>query len=177
MLTHTLPADFAEAMSASDAAGVAAAFGAAAFFAGEAAGAIVLVAAGAGAAAGAGLGAGVGVAAGAAIEFAAGAEGAVAAAAAPELDFLLFLEGVLLAEASAAGVLPEAASVVLLAAEDFLASAAGAEDASVASPFLLFLDVDDFFVPDVSVAAAELSVPAAAAFLDFFDFLVVVVEL
>jgi hypothetical protein len=176
MLTQTLPADFAEAMSASDAAGVAAAFGAAAFFAGEAAGAIVLVAAGAGAA-GAGLGAGVGVAAGAAIEFAAGAEGAVAAAAAPELDFLLFLEGVLVAEASAAGVLPEAASVVLLAAEDFLASAAGAEDASVASPFLLFLDVDDFFVPDVSVAAAELSVPAAAAFLDFFDFLVVVVEL
>jgi hypothetical protein len=169
MLTQTLPADFAEAMSASDAAGVAPAFGAAAFFAGEAAGA--------GAAAGAGLGAGVGVAAGAAIEFAAGAEGAVAAAAAPELDFLLFLEGVLLAEASAAGVLPEAASVVLLAAEDFLASAAGAEDASVASPFLLFLDVDDFFVPDVSVAAAELSVPAAAAFLDFFDFLVVVVEL
>jgi hypothetical protein len=59
--------------------------------------------------------------------------------------------------------------------EDFVASAAGAEDAPVAL-FLLFFDAVEV-VAGVPAVVEELSVAAAAAFLDFFDFLVVVVEL
>jgi hypothetical protein len=59
--------------------------------------------------------------------------------------------------------------------EDFVASAAGAEDAPVAF-FLLVLDPVEV-VAGVPAVVEELSVAAAVAFLDFFDFLVVVVEL
>jgi hypothetical protein len=62
---------------------------------------------------------------------------------------------------------------------DFLvveASAVAAEvsaAAASASTFLLFFD--DFFVVELSAGAAEVSAEAASAFLDFFDFFLVVV--
>jgi hypothetical protein len=115
----------------------------------------------------AGFAAGAGLAAGAAIEPPEDAdpEGAVA-----ESAFLAFLEALLVpAELSAFAV------VAVLALVPAAVPEAGA---AMASAFLLFFEdfVLDDLPEDLSDAAADLSEAAVASvFLDFFDFLVVVV--
>lgn len=149
-----MPEDFAEAMSASDAAGVAAAFEEDLAL-GAAVEAVVLLA---GAVfAGAGAGAGVELAAGAGVELAAGAD--VVPEEADASDFLLrFFDDFVLALES-------------VAVED---PAAGA--ASVASAFLPFLDFDFVLLVASAAGAAEASADAVSLFFFFFEDVVLAVE-
>jgi hypothetical protein len=113
--------------------------------------------------------------------FDASAAGAAVASLDALSDFLLrfdFLAGE--ASAAVAELSVAAASVSdFFFRFDFLvveASAVAAEvsaAAASASAFLLFFD--DFFVVELSAGAAEVSAEAASAFLDFFDFFLVVV--
>ena len=170
-----MPDDLAAAISESDAAGVAAAF--ADDFLDDAGAAMLLLAgadfAGAADVAGAGVELGAEVAAGAAIEF----EPEPLSAAAFLLlleDFALVVVSALLAPAESAAEV-SAATFLLLFDFDFVVVASGAVAAELSADIasLFFFRFEDF-VPEAVSAVAAVEESVLAAFLRFFEDLVVV---
>ena len=174
-MTQTFPDDLAAAISESDAAGVAGAF--VDDFLDDAGAAMLLLAgadfAGAADVAGAGVELGAGVAAGAAIEF----EPEPLSAAAFLLlleDFVLVAVSVPLAPAESAAD-ASAAAFLLLFDFDFVVVASGAAAAELSADIAsLFFFLFEDFVPDAVSALAVVEESALAAFLLFFEGLVVV---